>query len=450
MSEALARKLCRRLNEAGHSAYVVGGWTRDSLLGRPSGDLDLATSAHPEQVTAIFDRVHPTGLAHGTVTVLADEQPVEITTYRREGLYSDGRRPDSVTFVSSIEEDLARRDFTVNAIAWEPLEDRYIDPFDGMADLQTHTLRAVGKPEERFREDGLRLLRGMRFASSHHLMPAPGLEQAMQVSKDALKGIASERIEREFSLLFERAEQPSIGLSLALRCGFFEFVLPELLPLVGQAQNRHHAFDCWQHTLAAVDAVPCGHVAVRWAALLHDLGKPHSAEEHEQNAGEYRFFGHEKISLEQTRQIGERLRFSGHRRRRVEGLVATHMLHPNSDWTEAALRRLLRKIEPQNLDDYLLLKRADIRAKGTPDVPGILRDVDEVELRLRAELDKGSALSRKALAVDGRQLCAAFNRPAGAWLGPLLAYLLEQVIEDPSRNDEEGLLALAEKWLEGF
>ena len=448
MSGALARKLCRRLKDAGHSAYVVGGWTRDTLLGRPCGDLDLATSAHPEQVTALFDRVYPTGIAHGTVTVVEGEQPIEITTYRREGLYSDGRRPDSVNFVSTIEEDLARRDFTVNAIAWEPLEDRYVDPFDGLADLKTRTLRAVGKPEERFREDGLRLLRGMRFAATHHLMPAPDLEDIMSATNGALHGIASERIEREFSLLFERAEQPSIGLNLALRCGFFEIVLPELLPLVGQAQNRHHAFDCWQHTLAAVDAFPSGHVAVRWAALMHDLGKPHSAEEHEENKGEFRFFGHEKISLEQARQIGERLRFSGHRRRRVEGLVATHMLHPNDDWSEAALRRLLRKIEPQNLDDYLLLKRADIRAKGTPDVASILLDVDEVELRLRAELEKGSALSRKDLAVDGRQLSAALDRPAGPWLGPLLAHLLDQVIEDPSRNDEETLLRLAKLWLE--
>jgi tRNA nucleotidyltransferase (CCA-adding enzyme) len=447
MSAALARALCQQLRQAGHSAFVAGGWVRDQLLERPSGDLDLATSAHPEQVMALFDRVHPTGLKHGTVTVVVADQPVEITTYRAEGDYSDGRRPDQITFLDRIEEDLKRRDFTVNAIAWDPIEDRYIDPFDGMADVQTLTLRCVGRAEDRFGEDALRLLRAMRFAATHYLMPVAGLEEAMRSQAHRLALIAPERIERELSLLLERAERPSVGLNFGLRAGLIEQVLPELMPLVGQAQNRFHAYDCWDHTLAAVDAVPAGQTNVRWAALLHDLGKPPSAEQHPDRPDEYRFFGHEQLSVELTEVIAERLRFSGARRALISALVATHMLHPNDEWGDAAIRRLLRKIGPERLDDFLSLKRADIRAKGTEDVGDLLVGVEAIESRLRSELARGAALSRHDLAVDGTRLCQALDRAPGPWLGPLLALLLDWVTEDPTRNRPDALLARAKQEL---
>jgi putative nucleotidyltransferase with HDIG domain len=274
-------------------------------------------------------------------------------------------------------------------------------------------------------------------------MPAPGLEAAMLAAAPGLGRIAAERIAREFSLLFERAQQPSIGLQMALRCGLIAVVLPELLPLVGQAQNRFHAFDCWIHTLAAVDAVPPGHVAVRWAALFHDLGKPASAEEHPDHPGEFRFFGHERISLEQANSIADRLRFSTQRKSQIERLVATHMLHPDEAWGDAALRRLLAKVGEGGLDDFMMLKRADVAAKGTDDVPQIQLSVDQVEARLRAELAKGAALNRKDLAVSGDDLLQAFERAPGPWLGPLLSHLLERVIEDPSQNTRERLLSLA-------
>jgi putative nucleotidyltransferase with HDIG domain len=445
MTDALARAICGRLRAAGHDAYAVGGFVRDRILARPTGDLDLATSAHPDQVLELFPRAHPTGLQHGTVTVVEDGCPVEVTTFRSEGLYSDKRRPDAVRFVSSIEEDLKRRDFTVNAIAWDPLTDALIDPFDGLADLHDATLRCVGDAAVRFGEDALRLLRAVRFHATHLLMPAPGLEEAMGAAAPGLARIAVERIDRELSLLLERAERPSMGFEMALRCGLLPLVLPELLALVGQAQNRFHAFDCWEHTLVAVDAVPVGATTVRWAALLHDLGKPASAEEHPERPGEFRFFGHEKISVKQAEGVAERLRFSKRRRAAVIAMVATHMLHPTAEWSAAAIRRLLRRIGADGLDDYLALKRADVAAKGTPDVPEILRGVDEIERRLRAELDAGSAFSRKDLAVDGDQLCAALKRAPGRWLGTLLAALLERVIDDPELNDEARLIALAQE-----
>ena len=446
MSEALARLLCHRLQDAGHQAYVAGGWVRDRLLERVSGDLDLATSARPDEVMAIFDRVHPTGLKHGTVTVVVEDTPVEVTTYRAESLYSDGRRPDDVDFLDSIEDDLKRRDFTVNAIAWDPLSGRYVDPFDGMADLQTKTLRCVGQAQDRFAEDALRLLRAMRFAATHFLMPAPGLEAAMLACAPQLERIAVERVEHEFSTLFERAERPSIGLNLALRTGLIAEVLPELTPLVGQAQNRFHAYDCWDHTLACVDAVPPGYSDVRWAALLHDLGKPTSATPHPDRPGEYQFFGHEKISVTQVDDIARRFRFSSARREQVSALVATHMLHPDEAWGDPAIRRLLRKVGIDRVDEFLMLKRADIRAKGTADVASLLTDVDLVEARLRSELERGSALSRGDLAVDGTDLCAALGREPGPWLRAAFESLLEWVIEDPKRNAFDQLIARAQQF----
>ena len=445
MSEALAQAMCERFQGAGHRAVVAGGWVRDRLLDRPSGDLDIATSARPEQVMALFERVYPTGLQHGTVTVVIDEAPVEVTTFRHESSYTDQRRPDSVRFVTELEEDLKRRDFTVNAIAWDPLTGEYVDPFDGMADLQTQTLRCVGRADERFAEDALRLLRAVRFAATHYLMPAPGLEEAMRAQAAGLRQVAWERIERELSLLLERAQQPSVGLNLALRTSLLEHALPELLPLVGQAQNQFHAYDCWDHTLACVDAVPAGMTDIRWAALLHDLGKPPSAEPHPERAGEFRFFGHEQISVELAEQVAARLRFSKARREAVRALVATHMLHPSPEWGDAAIRRLLRKVGTDRLDAFLALKRADITAKGTPDVPQLIEGVVEIEQRLRAELARGAVLARRDLAVDGTALCQALGRAPGPWLGPVLSALLDWVLEDPDRNTLERLLERAQE-----
>ena len=449
MSLTVARTVCETLRCAGYSAYVVGGFVRDRLLGRATGDVDVASDARPEQVTAIFDRVHATGLAHGTVTIMVGDEPVEHTTFRREGVYRDGRRPQVVQFVGSIEEDLARRDFTVNAVAWDPLSDTLVDPFGGEADGRAGLLRCVGNAEERFEEDALRLLRAIRFHATHGLEPAPGMEQAMAATAAGLERIAAERIEREITLIFERAERPSEAFNMARRCGLLPHVMPELLPLIGQAQNRHHAYDCWDHTMACVDAVPPGDAARRWAALLHDLGKPGTAELHPERPGEYRFYGHERLSLDLSAAIAERLRFSKNRRERVDVMVGTHMMHPTAEWGDAALRRLLSRLGDHGLEDFLALKRADIIAKGTPDVPEILAAMASIEERLRELLARGSAISRRDLALDGRQLAEALGRPPGKWLGPTLAALLDTVIEDPSLNRPERLVARARQLSDG-
>jgi tRNA nucleotidyltransferase (CCA-adding enzyme) len=445
MSEALARAACQQLRAAGHSAYVVGGFVRDRTLGRRPGDVDLATSAHPNQVLDVFPRSHATGVQHGTVTAVLDEGVVEITTYRAEGGYSDQRRPDEVQFLERVEDDLARRDFTVNAMAWDPLDDRLIDPFGGRSDLRAGVLRCVGDPGERFNEDALRLLRAVRFVATHALRPAEGVEAAMCGAAAAIEAIAAERIEAELSALLERADRPSEGLELARRCGLLEYILPEVLPMVGQAQNRFHAYDVWHHTMACVDAAPSGNVALRWAALLHDLGKPPSATEHPDRPGEFRFYGHERLSAEMGRAIAARLRMSNTRRARIGALIETHMHHPDETWGDAAVRRLLAKLEGDLFDDFLALKRADVQAKGTGDVPGILAGVDRFEERAHAERARGNAFSRKDLAVDGTDIAAYLGQAPGPWLGQVFAQLLDAVLEDPSLNERQKLLKLLSK-----
>ncbi len=443
-----AKALLEQLQKAGHRGFVVGGFVRDRLMGRPTGDLDIASPARPDQIEALFPRVHATGLSHGTVTIMVDDLPVEHTTFRAEGHYSDHRHPDTIRFVSTIEEDLARRDFTVNAIAWDPLEDCLIDPFNGAADLEARKLRAVGVAEERLREDALRILRAVRFASTHDLVLVDSLAAALRAMGPLLRNIAVERIEDELDKLLARSERPSIGFRLLAELQLLDVILPEFVPMMGQAQNRHHAYDVWNHTLAVLDACPSQPTALRWAALFHDLGKPVTAEPHPDNEGEFRFFGHEQVSMDLTEQIGQRLKFSKARQRRVGQVVAHHMIHPSEAWGDSAIRRLLRKLPGEDLDDFLAFKRADLTGKGTDDVDDLLKKVDVIEARLRNQRAAGHALSRRDLRMSSQALMDLAGRPGGPWLSALQNHLLEAVLEQPDCNEPERLRVLAIDWLQ--
>ena len=281
------RVLLERLEAAGYEAWCVGGCVRDALLGRTPEDWDVTTSALPEETMAVFgDQALPTGLKHGTVTVKTGDGPVEVTTYRLDGAYRDHRRPESVAFTASLEEDLARRDFTVNAMALD-LRRELRDPFGGRADLARGLLRCVGDPDRRFQEDALRILRGLRFAAALGLEIEPGTAAAVRRNREGLRDIAAERIQVEFFKLL-----PGKGAAAVLR-GYpevFGVFWPELLPMVGFGQrNRHHCYDVWEHTLHALDAVP-GDVVLRCAMLLHDVGKPACFTLDEKGVGH--FYGH--------------------------------------------------------------------------------------------------------------------------------------------------------------
>src|SRR5438552_4972964 len=291
----------RGLRAAGKQAWLAGGAVRDLVrraeglyVGDPPQDFDVATDALPEQVLKLFPRVVPTGIQHGTVTVLSGEHKVEVTTFRGEGPYVDGRRPSSVTFLGDIDGDLARRDFTVNAMAWDPLAGVLRDPFSGAEDLRRCRLRAVGNALARFQEDGLRPLRAVRFACTLRLAIEPDTRRAITQALDTFAKVAQERVRDELIKLLLRGDPPSRGLRLLQRTGLLGRIIPELLESVHFVQNRYHAWDVWRHTLRAVDNAPHD-LVVRLAALLHDVAKPRSAAPKEGAPGEHTFYDHEQI-----------------------------------------------------------------------------------------------------------------------------------------------------------
>ena len=428
---------------------VVGGAVRDELLGRPHADWDLATKLMPRTVMdrakAAGLRVIPTGLQHGTVTVMLEERPVEVTTFRSDGDYLDGRRPDSVVLGVSLEEDLSRRDFTINAMALPVRGGSLVDPFGGRADLEARVLRAVGDPLHRFAEDGLRTLRACRFAAQLGFEVDAGTLAAIPQRLDVARKVAVERVFTELTKLLCGAE-PERGLDLLARTGLLDLWMPELRPMIGCSQNRHHRFDVWDHTRETTRLAPADS-AMRWAALLHDAGKPPSRTFGED--GEAHFHGHEARSLELAAAILERLKASHALRHEVMSLVRHHGTHPTAEWSPSAGRRFLRRLAEDGLDlkRWGAFRLADQRAKGTePEA----RERDHAALLARMEALAATAppLDVKALALDGAALMQLAGRGGGPWLGTLQRQLLEAVIEDPDLNTPEALAGLARQLLE--
>lgn len=436
-----------RLQQAGHQAYLAGGCVRDVLLGRVSADFDIASSARPEQVIALFPRVHPTGLQHGTVTVVTDgderSRHVEVTTFRGEGVYVDGRRPAAVTFLDEIEKDLARRDFTVNAIAWDPVADVVVDPFGGIADAARRRIRAVGNAVDRFSEDGLRSLRAVRFASVLSFGLDGATRRAIPTTLATFRKVAVERVRDEFVKLLVNSRKPSRGIELLADTGLLGEFLPELLEGKGVLQNRWHRWPVWEHVLRVVDhSAP--RLEVRLGALLHDIAKPRCAEPHPVHAGEFSFHRHEHVGAEMAQEVLERLRFSTRTTEAVVRLVKQHNWYYRPDWSDGAVRRHLAKVgtDARSLEDFLALREADIRGHGVNLEAG-LANLEELKARFAAEMEKANALSIKELAVDGRGLMKALGLSPGPQVGELLRALLQHVLDQPEDNTEERLLEIA-------
>ena len=425
------RSLIARLEDAGHPAYAVGGCVRDALLGLTPHDYDLCTAATPEQTKAIF-RDYPMFLAgekHGTVSIVAECHVVEITTFRTESGYADHRHPDRVEFVPRIEADLARRDFTVNAMAWSPTRG-FADPFGGRADLENRILRAVGDPRTRFQEDSLRILRGVRFAARYRLAPEPETEAAMSELAPGMDTLARERVFDELcKLLLWVAAQDLLRFHNIL-CQ----VIPELAPTVGFDQRTpHHAFDVFTHTAHVTEAVP-PEPALRWAALLHDVGKPAAFTVDENGQGHFK--GHAKFSAEAADAILRRLKAPTALRERVVFLIAHHMDYLLPD--RALLRRRLSRCGEEALWQLLALQKADFCSKG---VVGRDQHFPETEALIRQILAENACLSVKDLAVNGRDLMAlGFSGPA---IGQCLSALLDQVVEETLPNQRGALLDAA-------
>jgi tRNA nucleotidyltransferase (CCA-adding enzyme) len=439
--------LCNRLAGSGHRGWIVGGCVRDRLLGAlrperavvPGGDWDIATDALPEEVRGLFRRVIPTGIRHGTVTVVFGGQGYEVTTLRAESTYTDGRHPDQVRFVRRIEDDLARRDFTMNALAYDPLADELIDPFRGLGDLLEGRLRAVGDARERFAEDGLRVLRAARFVATLEVTLDRATAEAIEPSLESYRRVSPERIRDEW-LKALKARAPSRAFEIMRRHGLLAITAPELLELVGCEQNRHHAFDVWQHTLGCLDGCP-PEPLLRLGALLHDLGKPRSRAIHD-DTGDYTFYEHERLGAEMADQLLVRLRFSRVERETVVGLVRHHLIAYDGDWTDAAVRRWIRRVGPERVSSLIALGRADVGAKGR-DVTQDLTNLDALERHVGRVLVADAALSVNDLEVDGHDLMRELAIGPGPELGRLLRALLDLVTDDPSQNQRERLLARA-------
>ena len=422
------------LENAGHAAYVVGGCVRDHCLGLIPQDYDMCTSATPEQTEEVFrdHRLVLAGKKHGTVGVVTGDGVVEITTFRTEGDYRDNRHPDWVAFVPEVEKDLARRDFTVNAMAYSPTRG-YADPFGGREDLKNHILRAVGEPRQRFREDSLRILRGIRFAVRYGLTVEENTFAAMESQAHLMDNLARERVFEELSKLL-----PLLNTQDLIRFGpILAAVIPELKPMLGFDQRSpHHAYDLFTHVAHVVAGVPA-ELTLRWAALLHDIGKVPTFTQDETGRGH--FYGHAPKGAEMAEEVLLRLKAPTALRQQVVLLIEKHMTRLQPD--KKQLRRQIGRLGWETVEQILLLQEADMGSKGTgeSDDPALFAAIRQVMEEIRQE---DSCLSLKDLAVKGNDLMAlGFS---GKAIGQMLNALLEQVLEETLPNDREILLSWAE------
>lgn len=447
--------ILKKMNEIfvqhGYKAYLVGGAVRDMLMGKEPHDWDVTTDATPEQVMSIFRKVIPTGIAHGTVTVHFMKNEIEVTTFRTESDYSDGRHPDKVEYTGNIEEDLSRRDFTINAIASYLGDGTITDPFHGRDDIKRKIIRTVGNPLERFSEDGLRPVRAVRFSA----------QLGFEIERETLKAISEPEILKKTSgislerfrdelLKLMKAEKPSAGLKLMEESGILDIFIPEFKKCRGCIQGDfrgYHQFDVLDHLFYACDGAPASKQNVRLAALFHDIGKPDVKRVIPTPQGDqFTFYNHEAKSQQITKEILFRLKFSNAEIANICHLVVNHMFNYTQDWTDAAVRRFLAKIQAENLEDLYDLRLADIYGMNNSPVRGqdsrTIALLNELKDRISKETEKNSVLSLKQLAVNGKDLIKN-GISAGKDLGFVLNQLLETVLEDPTQNEKEQLIKIA-------
>ena len=429
------RQCMEALENRGFACYAVGGCVRDSLLGMTPHDYDLCTDALPAQIREIFadHSLVLAGEKHGTIGVVSDGQVVEITTFRTEGEYSDNRHPGWVEFVKTVEGDLSRRDFTVNAMAWSPTRG-LADPFGGQQDLENRVLRAVGDADARFTEDALRILRGVRFSVRFQLIPEENTLQAMLNHASLLEKIARERVFEELCKLL-----PLVGVEELLRFApILAHVIPELAPTMGFAQhNRNHIYDVFTHIAHVVAAVPAD-LSLRWAALLHDIGKPASFSWGEDGQGH--FYGHDRVGAQMADEILHRLKAPNALREEVVFLISHHMARPEPD--KKLLRRWMSKWGEERLHKLLLLQQADLGSKGVPGKPFPYKEIRAILQELAAE---NSCLTLRDLAVSGHDLMALGL--SGSDIGQCLNSLLERVLDEELPNEKTALLAAIRRML---
>jgi len=434
--------ICRRLSRSGYQGWLVGGAVRDSILGREPHDWDFSTNARPEQVAKIFNSVE-TGLKHGTLTVLVDGDSYEVTTFRGEGVYSDGRRPDEIQFLDRIDQDLARRDFTMNAIAYDPIGNTFCDPFNGQSDIRGRTIRAVGNPIERFSEDGLRSLRALRFRVTLGFEVDSETYAAIPRTLDTYSKVSAERVRDEWFKIMT-AHLPSDAFRAMAYTGMLNITVPEMIPMINCTQNRYHGFDVWEHSLATLDACPEEDLVLRWGALFHDIGKPKSKGVHPEH-GDATFYDHENIGATMATEILPRMKLSNEDQERVVHLVRHHFIRYSAEWSSATIRRWVRRVGLDNVASLCTLARADIFGKGPARVQLEEDLINELEDKIaKMRVTEVLPTSTKVLTVNGHDVMTHLGIGPGPNVGKVLTALLELVTDNPEVNTRENLLTLAE------
>ncbi len=444
---------------AGYEAYLVGGCVRDFIMGVIPKDYDVTTDATPDEVHRVFDNmdVHiiDTGIKQGTVTVIRNHVPVEVTTYRTESTYSDNRHPDDVRFSKSLTDDLSRRDFTMNAIAWNSLRGKnaevvqmtevdrtvtddgsFVDVFNGIDDIKNKVIRCVGNPRDRFSEDALRIMRALRFASTLDFEIEGETAKAIFDLKDNLNNISRERIQKELEGLICGSAAARILREYA---NVIAVIIPEIVPMIGLDQcTPYHIYDVWEHSIRVVSGVP-GEPVLRLAALFHDIGKPPCFFKDEDGVGH--FYGHPEVSAEMTGSIMRRLRFDNETRNKVLTLVRWHDLRPEA--TEKSVRKALVKVGAELFDEWIAIKRADNLAQA-PEITERQEYISEIEEIGHRLIEEEGTMSLKTLNISGKDLMELGVRE-GPEIGRILNELLADVLEERLTNEKTILIEAAKK-----
>jgi len=424
--------IIKTIQKTGFKCYIVGGGIRDLLLKKTPGTWDLTTDASPQQVTKLFEKVVPTGIEYGTVTVILNKIPYEITTFRSDEKYVDGRHPSNVRFTKELSKDLSRRDFTINAIAYEPISNELMDLFGGQKDLKKKIIRTVGDPLERFREDGLRPLRACRFAAKLGFKIETETLKAIPKCLDVAKKVSMERVHDELMKMLE-ADKPSVGIELMRKSGLLSIYMPELEEGIGIEQPKpFHKDDVYWHNLYACDCISKDKPVLRLAALLHDIAKPECKVEDT-------FYEHESKGVETAREIMKRLKFSNEHIDYVSNIIRNHMFNYTPEWSDAAVRRFMRRAGVKYLDDIFELRVADIKAMGRKVESGHPR---QLRTRIKNVLKEQNALHTKDLKVDGNDVMKTLGIAPGPKVGEVLNALLEKTLDNPALNTKQNLIDL--------
>ena len=439
--------LIHKLQEKGYSAYVVGGCVRDSILGRIPHDWDICTSATPSEMLAIFSdkRIIETGLQHGTITVVENNIPYEITTYRIDGEYSDNRRPDNVKFTDDLIEDLKRRDFTMNAMAYND-EEGLIDPFDGLSAIKHKKIESVGFAKDRFNEDALRILRAIRFASQLDFTIMPGTDWEIHKQYKNLNNISIERINSEFCKI---ANTDTFCIQLLLYQDVFSLFIPELNDMFGFEQNNpYHHYDVFKHTIKSLEYCNSDDLIINLAVFFHDFGKPHCYQDG--NDGIRHFKGHGKVSAEMTDEIMRRLKFDNETRKDVVELVLYH--DATFEVGEKYVKRWLNKIGEKQFRRLLGVRKADISGQKYPVEQSRIDKIDTIKYLLEDVLSKQPCFSIKDLSINGKDIMRICMLKEGKDIGYWINDVLQKVIDGDLNNTKEDieyyLTGITDGWVE--